>query len=79
MKLVFGEKLPRSPFVLVAVIAVLASNPSVRPGNESKVLEAVIALLLGKFNPNDTEAGLDARDREHLLQEFAAEMRDGRR
>jgi predicted MPP superfamily phosphohydrolase len=71
MHLVFGEHLPRSPFLLVAVIAVLCANPSASPPNESKVLEAVIALLLGKHDPADTEAGLDARGREDLLQELA--------
>ena len=71
MKMMFGEHLPRSPFVLSAVIAVLSSNPSLRPRNESKILEAVISLLLGKFNPSDTEAGIDARGREDLVQEFA--------
>ncbi len=71
MRLVFGERLPRSPFVLAAVIAVLSANPSSRPPNESRVLEAVIALLLGKFNPGDTEVGIDARGREALLQELA--------
>lgn len=71
MRLVFGERLPRSPFVLAAVIAVLSANPSSRPPNESRVLEAVISLLLGKFDPSDTEAGIDARGREALLQDLA--------
>jgi len=74
LELVFLESLPRSPFVLAALIAVLAAHPESRPPNVSSLLDAMIDLLLGKTDPQDVEAGLDFRRREHLLEFFAARL-----
>ena len=70
----FGEGLPRTPFVLAALVAVLITQPEAHPPNVSSLLDALIDLLLGKTDPNYLEAGLDFRRREHLLEFFAAEL-----
>lgn len=68
---VFGENLPRSPFVLGACVAVLSMDPQASPPNESSLIVSVIGLLLGSWDPTDVEVGLDARGREHFLQWMA--------
>lgn len=70
----FGENLPRTPFVLAALVAVLVAQPDARPPNVSSLLDAVADLLLGKANPGYVEAGLDFRRREHLLEFLAAHL-----
>lgn len=71
LSVVFEENLPRSPFVLAALVTVLAKQPESKPPNVSTLLDAVIDLLLGKTDPSDREAGMDSRDREHILEVLA--------
>jgi predicted MPP superfamily phosphohydrolase len=64
----FGQQLPRTPFVMTALTAVLASKADASSLNESGLLDSYVGLLLGTDDIADDEAtGLDFRRREHLL------------
>jgi hypothetical protein len=74
LEVAFSENLPRTPFVLAALVAVLIAKPKAHLPNVSSVLDAMIDLLLARPSPRYSDAGLDFRKREHLLEFFAAEL-----
>src|SRR5579862_9176915 len=70
-----SERLPRTPFVVTALVAVLVKDIELSKVNESSLLDAWVSYLLGLgeiFDDEDLE--LDFRNREHLLQAFAKEL-----
>lgn len=66
------ESLPRNPFVLSALVAVLADHQDVTSLNESGVLQGYVDLLLSDALPDLEKLGMDKRRREHLLASLAA-------
>lgn len=66
--LMVRHELPRSPLVMTALVAVIANEADPTTLNESGVLDAYVALLLGQDDAVDLEGlGMDYRRREHLL------------
>lgn len=64
----FKHALPRTPFILSALMTVLRMSPSAQVPNESLLLEALLELLLGKSELVSMDRGeMDYRAREHLL------------
>ncbi len=70
----FGEHLPRTPFIISALAAVMIDDSSEDPPNVSTLLDSVLDLLLGKGDPLGREEGLDSRGRQHLLETLAADF-----
>lgn len=68
------EGLPRNPFVLSALVAVLADHEDVASLNESGVLQGYVDLLLSDALPDLERLGMDKRRREHLLASLAMEF-----
>lgn len=81
LNVVLSQELPRSPFVLAALVAVLADETDVTTLNVSGLLDAYAKWLLGGDEPREFEnLAMDLRRREHLLAWFASVlMRSGRR
>jgi predicted MPP superfamily phosphohydrolase len=71
----FGEGLPRTPFVMAALVLVLADDPEVQTLNESTILDSYTRLLLGLTDMVPPSGPLDVRGREHLLGSLARHMR----
>jgi hypothetical protein len=68
-----SQQLPRSPFVLAALVAVLSEEADVTALNVSGLLDAYAKWLLGGEEAADLEGlGMDYRRREHLLGYLAA-------
>lgn len=73
LNVVNDQALPRTPFIMVALLAVLAANADPAALNVSGVLNSYIGLLLGRDDAGDLEGlGMDYRRREHLLGWLAA-------
>jgi hypothetical protein len=69
-----AQELPRTPFILTALVAVTVTvNPSdLATLNASDLLQAFITLLLGRDDIGGTDRlGMDYRRREYLLGSFA--------
>jgi predicted MPP superfamily phosphohydrolase len=65
---VLSQQLPRSPFIMAALVAVLREETDVRSLNVSGLLDAYVKWLLGGGDAADFEGlGMDYRRREHLL------------
>ncbi|HEX8074514.1 MAG TPA: metallophosphoesterase [Thermoleophilaceae bacterium] len=72
--IVRAQDLPRTPFILAALVAVMVSvNPEdLQSGNASSLLESYVSLLLGRDDIADREQlAMDYRRREYLLGSFA--------
>jgi hypothetical protein len=70
-----AASLPRDPFLMVALTAVLYSSGDPSSLNESSILENYVALLLGGAEIVDDEGlQMDRRRREYLLQELAGKL-----
>lgn len=67
------QRLPRTPFTMIALLAVVDAQRDTEPDlNESALLEAYVNLLLGSGEPAETEQlEMNFRKRVHLLGEFA--------
>jgi predicted MPP superfamily phosphohydrolase len=75
MTVVGKEHLPRSPFVLSALVAVLSQHADPSMLNESGVLGGYVDLLLSDDALVDLERlGMDKRRREHLLANLAVRL-----
>jgi hypothetical protein len=73
--LLMSNRLPRNPFIIAALVAVLRSETDFKAINESSVLAAYIRYVLGATDITDpAELGLDFRRREHLLGCLAEEL-----
>lgn len=67
-----AHKLPRTPFTMVALVAVVHTGyENTADLNESGLLEAYVNVLLGSGEPADAEQGMNFRKRVHLLGEIA--------
>jgi predicted MPP superfamily phosphohydrolase len=73
--LVINQHLPRTPFIIAALIVAIEQHQDPANFNESALLDACAAVLLGteEFAPGGG-APLEPIHREKLLAEFAAEM-----
>lgn len=72
IEMISTHGLPRSPFIMTALVAVLQKEASLRTVNESAVLSAYVRLLLGSEEIVDFEGHeFDYRLREDLLASFA--------
>jgi predicted MPP superfamily phosphohydrolase len=70
-----GEHLPRSPFIMSILIAVMSNDVDISELNESAVLQSYVNLLLGRDDIGDPEGlAMDYRRREHLLGWIAREL-----
>jgi predicted MPP superfamily phosphohydrolase len=70
--LIRAHKLPRTPFTMVALVAVVQTgHQSSNDLNESSLLESFVSVLLGSGELADTEQGMNFRKRVHLLGEIA--------
>ena len=70
-----AQHLPRSPFLITALVVVLASNADVATLNASGVLDSYARLMLGVAEAIDFEGlGMDERRREHLLGWLATQL-----
>jgi hypothetical protein len=77
MTVVGKEGLPRNPFVLSALVAVLSEQADPSSLNESGVLGGYVDLLLADEALVDLERlGMDKRRREHLLARLAVRPTD---
>jgi hypothetical protein len=65
--------LPRTPFVMVTLMAVLIQNPDAVVLNATAMVDAYVSLLLGRTELNLTDP-MDSRGREHFLEYFAGEL-----
>lgn len=75
---VISQKLPRSPFVMAALVAVLSQETDVSALNISGLLDAYVKWLLGGEEAADFKGlGMDYRRREHLLGWFASVLLRG--
>jgi len=75
LEVVLSQQLPRSPFVLAALVAVLSEEADVATLNVSGLLDAYAKWLLGGDEPADLGGlGMDYRRREHLLGWLAAKL-----
>jgi predicted MPP superfamily phosphohydrolase len=73
--LIRTQKLPATPFNMVALIAVQGAGLFSADLNESNLLEAYVNLLLGSGELSDFEnLGMDLRKRIHLLGELAHKL-----
>ena len=72
------QRLPRTPFTTIALIAVVNAHRDSEPDlNESGLLEAYVNLLLGSGESPDTEQlEMNFRKRVHLLGELARALYD---
>jgi predicted MPP superfamily phosphohydrolase len=70
------QNLPRNPFTMIALIAVLRTAPAAATDlNQTSLLQAFVRLLLGGDELIETERlGMDYRRRMHLLGEIAHEL-----
>jgi predicted MPP superfamily phosphohydrolase len=78
--IVQSERLPRTPFVITALVAVILQNVELADVNESSLLDAYVSFLLGQgesFDPRGS--AMDHRRREHLLSTFAKTLLDENR
>jgi predicted MPP superfamily phosphohydrolase len=70
--LIRTHNLPRTPFTMVALVAVVhTGRQSSSDLNESSLLESFVNVLLGSGEPADAEHGMNFRKRVHLLGEIA--------
>jgi hypothetical protein len=68
LNVVFSQRLPRSPFVLAALVAVVSRESDLSVLNVSGLLDAYVKWLLGGDEALDAKRlGMDYRRREHLL------------
>jgi predicted phosphodiesterase len=74
MTIVGREGLPRSPFVLSALVAVLAEQSDASSLNESGVLGGYVDLLLSDALVDLERVGMDKRRREYLLARLAVRL-----
>ena len=74
MTIVGREGLPRSPFVLSALVAVLAEQGDPSLLNESGVLGGYVDLLLSDALVDLERVGMDKRRREYLLARLAVRL-----
>lgn len=74
MTIVGREGLPRSPFVLSALVAVLAEQGDAGSLNESGVLGGYVDLLLSDALVDLERVGMDKRRREYLLARLAVRL-----
>ncbi|HSR93976.1 MAG TPA: metallophosphoesterase [Solirubrobacterales bacterium] len=67
-----AHKLPRTPFTMVALVAVVRTGyENIADLNESGLLEAYVNVLLGSGELVNAEQGMNFRKRVHLLGEIA--------
>ena len=75
--LVVSNRLPRNPFIIAALVAVLRAEGDFDALNESSVLAAYVRYVLGATELTESaQLGLDFRRREHLLGCLAEELLD---
>jgi hypothetical protein len=74
MTIVGREGLPRSPFVLSALVAVLVEQGEASSLNESGVLGGYVDLLLSDALVDLVKVGMDKRRREYLLARLAVRL-----
>jgi hypothetical protein len=69
------KHLPRSPFLMAALTAVMANQPEAVLLNATAIIDAYIDLMLGRLELSSAQ-GMDFRKREHLLEHFAGQLTD---
>jgi predicted MPP superfamily phosphohydrolase len=75
--LLLSNRLPRSPFLISALVAVLRAESEVRVLNESSILAAYARYVLGATDLAESgDQDQDFRGREYLLGCFAEELLD---
>jgi len=75
--LLMSNRLPRSPFLMAALIAVLRSEGDLQVLNESSILAAYARFVLGATDlAESADHGQDFRGREYLLGCLAEELLD---
>jgi predicted phosphodiesterase len=65
--------LPRTPFVMVTLLAVLIEKPEAVVLNATAVVDAYVSVLLGRTEVNLIDP-MDSRGREHFLEYLAGEL-----
>lgn len=75
LRLIAAQHLPRNPFLIQALVAVLTARADIVSLNASGIVDSYVRLLLGVNEAVDFEGlGMDERRREHLLGWMAATL-----